>query len=150
MTKQQTIGVETAAALIRVSPRRLQQLSNEGWIKKEGRGQYTVRGVVQGFITYLDDQLERTERRNADNRVREARAREIELRTARAEAQLVPTDEVLAWTQAVVGALMERLRELPERLTTDARERERIAGLIDQIGRDADEAGAEFRAALGR
>ena len=145
-----TISADVAAALIRVTPRRLRQLTTEGWIKREGHGQYTIRGVVQGFLAFRDDQIERAERRNMDCRIRDARAREIELRTARAEGELVPTDLVVAYAQSVVDAVMTKLRELPPRVTTNTSNQERLARMIEHIGVKTREAGSEIREAWGR
>ena len=144
------ISADVAAALLQISRRRFFQLVEQKWIAKAERGKYRLRDVVQGFIALRDDQIERIEKRNADNRIRDARAREIELRTAREEGALIPTDEVVTWTQSVVDELMRQLRELPARVTTDAGEQSRIANIIERIGDKADEAGAEYRSAWGR
>lgn len=144
------ITADIAAALLRISRRRFFQLVEQKWIAKAERGKYRLRDVVQGFIALRDDQIERIERRNADNRIRDARAREIELRTAREEASLVPSDEVIAWTDSVLDELMRHLRELPARVSDDAREQVRISDMIEFIGRKAYEAGAEYRKAWGR
>lgn len=39
--------------LLSMTPRRLQQLSKEGYIPKSSRGKYTITGSVQGYIRYL-------------------------------------------------------------------------------------------------
>lgn len=130
------IGAEVAAALIMVTPRRLQQLTTEGWIKREGRGQYTIKDVVQGYIAFKDDLLRKAEKNATENRIRDARAREIELRTAREEGALVPTEEAVAYTQAVVGELISRMNGLPAQITRDLDERRRIEAMLDRIRAD--------------
>ncbi|AHB50070.1 hypothetical protein W911_06910 [Hyphomicrobium nitrativorans NL23] len=145
-----TISVDVASALLKVSRRRFFQLVSDGWIQRSERGEYAIKEVVQGAIAFRDDQIARAEKRNADNRIRDARAREIELRTAREEASLVPTDEVIAYTSAVVGALMERLRKLPASVTSDPHEQQRISKIVEHIGRKVDEAGSEYRNAWRR
>lgn len=144
------ISADVAAALLRISRRRFFQIVEQGWIAKADRGRYRIRDVVQGFIALRDDQIERAERKNIENRIRDARAREIELRTERIEASLVPSDEVVAYTKSVVDAIMAKLRELPPLLTTDAHDQERLSRMIDHIGVKTLEAGAEFRAAWRR
>lgn len=136
-TKEQRphITAEVAAALIRVTSRRLRQLTAEGWVKKEA-GQYTIRGVVHGYLDFLDSVREKAAKSAADNRVRDARAREIELRTAREESELVPTEEAVAYTQAVVGALISRMDGLPAQITRDLDERRRIEAMLDRIRED--------------
>ncbi|MBI1649866.1 hypothetical protein [Hyphomicrobium sulfonivorans] len=141
-----SIKAEVAAALIRVTLRRLQQLVAEGWIKKEA-GHYTIRGVVHGYLNFLDSVRERATKNEADNRVRAARAREIELRTAREESELIPTDEAVAYTQAVVGALISRMNGLPAQITRDLNERRRIEAMLDKIRSEVAAVSAEHGAA---
>ena len=130
------ISAEVAAALIRVTPRRVRQLSSEGWIKKDGRGQYTVRGVVHGYLDFQDDQIRRAQKNATENRIRDARMREIELRTAREEGELIPTEEAVAYTQAVVGELISRMNGLPAQITRDLDERRKIEAMLDRIRAD--------------
>jgi hypothetical protein len=144
--------VETAAALIKVTPRRLQQLTAQGWIKKESRGQYTVVAVVHGYLAFRDDEERNAAKTAADSRVRDARAREMELRIAREEKELIPTVEALTFLQAVVGMLISRLIGLPAQITRDRDERRRIEAIIDDIRTDVDKEIAdlqvEYRAVL--
>lgn len=137
------IGAEVAAALIRVTPRRLRQLSTEGWIKKEGHGQYTVRGVVHGYLDFQDDQIKRAQKNATEHRIRDARAREIELRTAREEGALIPTDEAVAYTQAIVGELISHMNGLPAQITRNLDERRKIEAMLDRIRKKVAEVIAE-------
>lgn len=52
-----TYPVKTIAALLRLTERRVQQLSKEGVIPKAERGRYELAPAVQGYITYLQDRL---------------------------------------------------------------------------------------------
>lgn len=137
------IGAEVAAALIMVTPRRLQQLTTEGWIKREGRGQYTIKDVVQGYIAFKDDLLRKAEKNATENRIRDARAREIELRTAREEGALIPTDEAVAYTQAIVGELISHMNGLPAQITRNLDERRKIEAMLDRIRKKVAEVIAE-------
>lgn len=142
-TKNDLIGAEAAAALIRVTPRRLQQLASDGWIKREGRGRYTIEGVVHGYLDFRDDEARQVQKNSAENRIRDARARAIELRTAREEGELVPTEEAVAYTQAVVGALISRMDGLPTQITRDLDERRRIEAMLERIRSDVAKVVAE-------
>ena len=52
-----TYPIKTIAKLLMLTERRVQQLTKEGVISKEGRGQYELAASVQGYITYLKDRL---------------------------------------------------------------------------------------------
>lgn len=52
-----TYPVKTIAALLRLTVRRVQQLSKEGVIPKAERGRYELAPAVQGYIKYLQDRL---------------------------------------------------------------------------------------------
>jgi hypothetical protein len=59
-----------------VSPERIRQLSKEGWIEKQGRDQFFLVDVVQGYIRFRNDSDRRAQKSAADGRVRDAPARE--------------------------------------------------------------------------
>ncbi len=52
-----TYPVKTIAKLLRLTERRVQQLSKEGVIPKAERGRYELAPAVQGYIAYLQDRL---------------------------------------------------------------------------------------------
>lgn len=49
--------VEIMARLLLLTPRRVQQLANEGIVEKTDRGRYDLIKSVQGYIRYLNDQI---------------------------------------------------------------------------------------------
>lgn len=128
-----SISVDVAARLLRVSRRRFFQLVSDGWISKDPAGEYTIVGVVHGALDYRDDQLKRAQKNEADNRLRDARAREIELRTARQEGELVPIDEANAIMHQIVGRMVSLLASVPARVTRDVRLRRQIEDAIDEV-----------------
>jgi len=50
--------IKEISEYIGISPRRIQQLAREGMIPREGRGEYDLKAVVQGYISYLKVQLD--------------------------------------------------------------------------------------------
>ena len=50
-----TYGAEAIARLLVITPRRLQQLTKEGYLPKSERGRYELVPVVQAYIRYLRD-----------------------------------------------------------------------------------------------
>ncbi|MER8653444.1 hypothetical protein [Mesorhizobium sp. M0847] len=131
--KQQanTIDTATAAALIKVTPRYIQKLSGDGWFKPIGRGRWNLIDVVQGYITCLKDDSRQASKSAADSRVRDARAREIEMRIAREERKLIAMEECNGCLDQVVGGFITMLSVLPAQITKDVRERQRIEAIID-------------------
>ncbi|SKA72301.1 Phage DNA packaging protein, Nu1 subunit of terminase [Thiothrix eikelboomii] len=49
--------VEIMSRLLLLTPRRVQQLANEGVVEKTDRGRYDLIKSVQGYIRYLNDQI---------------------------------------------------------------------------------------------
>jgi hypothetical protein len=84
-----TISADVAARLVKVSPRRLQQLVGEGWIPKAAYGRYTVVSVVHGYLSYRDDVEQRRSAAASDNDLRAVRRREIEQRMAIRDRELI-------------------------------------------------------------
>jgi hypothetical protein len=140
------ISAEVAAALIRVTPRWLQKLAADGWVKREARGQYTIKNTVHGYLDFRDDEARKATKTDGDKRVRDARAREIELRTAREENELVPIEEATAFVQGVIGAMTSRLNGLPAQITRDLNERRRIETILDRVRAEMDAKLAELAA----
>lgn len=135
-----TITAEVAAKLIRLKERRFYQLVSEGWIKKP----YTVVSVVHGYLDFKEDAEKRAQLKAADNEVRRARAREIELRTAKSERELVPAEEADALVQMIVGQITAKLQGLPARYTRDVTERNRLETLVDDIRTEVADLAAQY------
>lgn len=142
-----TITAEVAAKLLRVSVRRLYQLVEEGWIQKQD-GKFTVVGVVHGYLDLKEHAEKQALQKAADNEVRRARAREIELRTAKAERDLVPLEEAEAFVQMVIGEIVSRLQGLPARASRDIHEREKLEGIVDALRAEVAGIAAKYAAAF--
>lgn len=125
------IDTKTAAALIKVTPRRIQQLAKDGWFKAKGRGKWSLVEVVQGYIDFLADERARNSKVAAGSRLSDARAREIEIRTARLDRQVIDLDEATPLFDQLAGEFMQSLGGLPARITRVPRERQRIEAIID-------------------
>lgn len=97
------IPVDVAARLVMVTPRRIQQLAREGYIPPAIRGRYQMVGVVQGYIKSLTDEKRSQSRNEHENRIRDARAREIELRIAEKDGVLIDLEEHEAVLDEIVG-----------------------------------------------
>ena len=102
-----------------------------------------------GYIRYL---RERHSKPNAANsHLREARAREIEVRTAERLGKLVAVEEFDAMIDAICGTFRTELSGLPARVTRDVTlrrtmERE-ITGMLDRIADIAEATAARLEGA---
>lgn len=95
-----TYPVKTIAALLRLTERRVQQLSKEGVIPKAERGRYELAPAVQGYIAYLQDRLAPREGDDDPDRidyhVEKARKTKAEADIAEMEAAKMRGDLVAA------------------------------------------------------
>jgi hypothetical protein len=70
---------------------------------------------VQGYIRFRNDSDRRAQKSAADSRVRDARAREIELRNAVREGRLIEIDETMAIVEEMIGLFRAETAGLPAR-----------------------------------
>lgn len=125
------ISKDQACRLLMITPQWLNRLMASGYIPKAPRGKVSLVGAVQGYIKSLKDEDRRSSKSAADNRVRDARAAEIEMRIAEKRRELVPRDEAEATNDFVVGTVNEVLNGLAARLTRDIATRRKYETEID-------------------
>lgn len=135
------VPLEVAAALIKVTTRRVQQLVKEGWIKKSGRGGYPLLSVVHGYIDFLQDEARRSSKSASASRVTDARTREIEIRIADKEKRhlVEAREEAIAAVDAIIGGLRADLIAAPARITADLEQRRKIETVLNDALRAAAE-----------
>lgn len=121
------IWMDEAARLLMVTATRVAQLQRTGDIPK-GRlkGVVPLVGCVQGYINFIKREKRYGSRSVAEDRIREARAREIELRNAQRDHILIELDEAIAVADEIVGLFRSELIGLPARLTRDRTLRTRL------------------------
>src|SRR5262245_41567060 len=81
LTDLGTLSSRDAAKLVMLTPEHLGQLSRDGWIIRRDIGRWDVIELVQGLIRYLRDEQRRSSKSAGDSAIRQARAKEIEVRT---------------------------------------------------------------------
>lgn len=124
------ITLEVAARLLMISVERVRQLSKSGYIDRPKPGRTTVVSAVQGYIRFLKDEERKNTKSDASNRVADARAAEIELRTAERRRDLISQEEAIAAMDLVVGKVTETLSGLPARITRDLVLRRKIEAAV--------------------
>ncbi|SMX27281.1 hypothetical protein TRP8649_01384 [Pelagimonas phthalicica] len=134
--------MEEIARLLKLTPRRVQQLAEEGVIPKSARGKYKITEAVQGYIGYLQTKVQapQGESKNALNeaRVRKtvAEAEIAEMEAAKMRGDLVDADEMREALGVVVSEIRANLlRNVPTRIASRAKS-ERKESAIKAIAKD--------------
>jgi hypothetical protein len=107
---------DTVGEFLDLGAERVRQLVKEGWISKDKAGGIRLGDAVRGYVKFLRS---RATRSASDTRIRDARAREIELRTAQRAHELCETQEALDCVDEIIGMLKSDLMSLPARVTRD-------------------------------
>lgn len=134
-----TASVDIIAKLLDMTPRRVQQLANEGIIPKpKDRGQYEIIPCVVGYIKHIKGMLngEAGDLASEKTRLTKAQAEKTEIETARLKGELVSLADAERGWSALVGAFRAKMLTLPPRaslvvLNKKEREVERI--LTDMV-----------------
>lgn len=127
------ISVGQAAELVMVTPRRIQQLVREGYIPAPISSKYDRTGVVQGYIRSLQDEKKSQAKNVHENKVRDARARKLEIEIAEAEGRLIELEEHDAVIDELVGMVREGFGALPARVSRDPELRSKLEGVVNDI-----------------
>src|SRR5262245_38060281 len=90
MTRTVTVSTAYICELLMLSRQRIMQLVKDGWITQTERNRLGLTDAVQGYIKFMRDDQRKHTMGAADSRVRDARAREIEVKTQQRLQQLVP------------------------------------------------------------
>jgi phage terminase Nu1 subunit (DNA packaging protein) len=136
------ITTAVACQLLMLTRQRLDQLAAEGWIARHSAGRWRTVDLVQGYIRFMRDEGRRQNVKAADSRVRDARARDIEIRNAERLGRLVSVEELDAIIDEVCGAFRSELSGLPARVTRDLQMRRvietEVHGVLARIAAIAD------------
>lgn len=131
-----------------VSRQRVDQLTRDGVLTKSENGRYAIKPNIIAFLRWQRDEGRRANRSAADSRVRDARAREIELRIAREQRELVPTDIAQALMMQAMGSVLARLDGLPAAITREITLRRKIEAAVDAIRTAVADEIADFERAV--
>jgi len=108
------------------SKARLDQLVDEGVIQRVAKGQYDLIDACARYVKYMRNEDRRSTKGAADVRVRDARAHEIEIRTAERMGRLVSVEDFDAMIDEIGGAFRAEIGGLPARVTRDLTLRRKI------------------------
>lgn len=144
-TSPTTVSGQQLAALLMLTPRRVQQLAQAGVIPKTGRDAYPLVPAIQGYLKWLDDEGRRSAQADAAARVANARAAVIENKIAEKMRGLVPVEEVRGVIASLIRVVRTELDKVPEKVPSVVRERTRIeiSRSMDVIAKAAAKASKE-------
>jgi hypothetical protein len=115
----------------------IRQLQRAESLPRGPRGMIPFVAGVRALIRFLRDSERRSSRTAADGRVRDARAHDLEVRTAERLGVLVPIEAFDAMIDDIVGAFRSELSGLPARITRDITLRRNIEreiyGLLERV-----------------
>ena len=107
------------ARALGISDERVRQLTAEGVLRYAGKNKYNRDATTRRYCAWQRDESRLAARRGPESRVREARAIEIEMRTAERARRLIATEEALESNAAVCGFVRTEFGGLAARVTRD-------------------------------
>jgi hypothetical protein len=127
------ITAQQAANIVGVTPVTMGQLVKAGWIKPAESGLYEAVTFIRGWTAYKDELRKRARTKmGAASRIQEARALEIELRTARDAGELVELSAAIAFAQSIAGETRAVFGALPARFTRDLEMRAKLETMVNE------------------
>lgn len=111
--------VEQLAALLMVTPRRLQQLANDGWFDRPAHGRYHLVKTVQGYVRYLKDGTRDQNRGNEQARLARAQAIKVEMQNFERMGELNVRAQTEETEQGLVILIKSLHEGLPGRLASE-------------------------------
>ncbi|WP_315792188.1 MULTISPECIES: hypothetical protein [unclassified Bradyrhizobium] len=129
---KQEITLTEAMRLTGYTKQNLQKLIDAGHLKRSNRARFKLADLFSGVMNHLRSQRRTKEQTVAGQRLLEARATEIEQRTAIRAGKLMETDEHFAIMHMVFGALKATIESLPAQMTRDQDQRRRADKIVSQ------------------
>ncbi|MEB3103072.1 hypothetical protein [Ferviditalea candida] len=150
-TAQNEMNFSTAqlAELLGLSPRRIQQLAEEGVIVKVARGQYKAADSIQNYIRYLqekeratsDDEIDYFKERALHEKVKREKA---ELELAVMKGELHRSEDVKFVMNDMIAAFRSKVLALPSKLSPQLAGKTEIPVIQDLLNREVQEALTEL------
>jgi phage terminase Nu1 subunit (DNA packaging protein) len=135
-----------------ISQPRVAQFVAEGVFKPLPNRKLDLDACRIAYVRWLRDETRKSSQSAAAARVQDARAKAIELRTAREDGKLIPVDDLEIWMTETLGIFRSALWGLPAASTRDLTLRAEIQKhLDDALGRIEDDfAAASAKCNQGR
>lgn len=125
------VSTTTFAERIGVTPSHVRKLQRDRILPKKGRDEIPLVDGLVAMIAHLRDAERRASKSAAASRVQTARAREIELRIAREEGDLIDFDDAKAVFSDTIGSFRVELNGVPAAASRDRAVRASVKTAID-------------------
>lgn len=130
--KEPFVSSRELAGLLRVTPRRVEQLAAEGIAVRTGRGRYDLAQSVGRYCDALR-QIAEAATSTTVNELAAERLKTIRTRNLERERVLITLEEAESVSERIVGAFLSALSGMPARITADPRNRRRIEIITDEV-----------------
>lgn len=117
------ITVTALAKMLQITPRRVQQLADQGVIPRAGRGKYDLEAAVAGYVAFIQDRTPQPSDGQIDYREEKARLTKAqadiaEIELAKARQEVAPVIEFERTTAAIMTMLQVNMLNIPQRVVT--------------------------------
>ena len=120
------------ANIVGLSAVAIGNLEKAGWFERDDTGIFEAVAFIRGWTAYKDELRKRVgTKQGAASRIQEARAIEIELRTARDAGELIEMSAAIALVQSIAGETRAIFGALPARITRDLELRTKIEQAVN-------------------
>ena len=113
------IDTQTLASCWGITPARIGQLANMGWFKQLAKGKYNWIEACGGYIRFLRDEDRRSTKSASETRIKDAKAQDIEVRTAQRLSRLIPIEVYEEMIDNVAGVVRSEFAGLAAACTRD-------------------------------
>jgi hypothetical protein len=131
------------ASAFSITGTRVLQLSDEGWFKPLGKNRWDRDEATRGYFNFLRADDRRASKSAGEFRLRDAKARVVEMQLAERARDLIPYDEAETALETVVGMVRTEMGGVAARVTRDLVVRraiekavnEALARIVDQLSK---------------
>jgi hypothetical protein len=142
------ITATVAGKLLGVTPTYIGRIAKEGALVRGADGKFRLGDVVPAFVVHQRAEKKRSAKSAGEARVANARAEQLELRTAREKHELIPMSESQYVLELCIGLVLTELSSLPASVTRDLQLRRVIETKIIGVRQRVADAMAKHAAAL--
>jgi len=126
------VSAAVMAEALGVTTRHLARMAKDGVIKKEARSKYNFKKCLADYISFLKEENKSQTRNASENRLRDARAKEVELRIAVTDRTVISLHEAEDIVDKMAGIYLQSILGLPAAITRNIDERKRIEKICDR------------------
>ena len=115
-----SFNIDAIAKLLKLTPRRVQQLAKDGIVPKAERGKYDLVSSVHGYIDFLKAKaggdFTAEEVLKNKNKLLKAKAEIAEIERKKATGELIPKEEVKRTWLELVHKIKQKLLSIPNKV----------------------------------